>query len=320
MLSPLLQNAVAAIKLGVEDYKSVDAVRALSAARNLSAGVLLVFKEKLRQLSPTDSDEVLLKERIQPKRMDAGGIAFVGTGKKTVDAQQIKDRFKSLGVTVDWHRFDDLIRVRNELEHYHSSESLSRVRELIADAFGVLRTFLISELNLEPVELLGEAVWKVLLDVASVYETQLKLCRDELGRIRWPSSAHEKLCKSFRCFLCSSELMKPVDPNFADLIDLNFVCTLCGKSSTFDDLVDAAISNAFQSEFYEAMTDGGNDPIDHCPECGKFAFHLASGGCLVCCATLQFTHCNLCDEPLGPGDQDFDGYCGYHHHVLERDD
>lgn len=126
MNSPLLVNAVAAIKLGVEDYKSDDPDRALSAVRNIAAGVLLVFKEKLRLLSPADSDEVLLKERLRPVRLQDGTISFVGTGRKTADVQQIKDRFDSLGIAADWKRFKDLVLVRNELEHYYTTTPMNR--------------------------------------------------------------------------------------------------------------------------------------------------------------------------------------------------
>ena len=66
MIDPLLVNARIAIQLGVEDYQALDARRALSAVRNIAAGVLLVFKEKLRAMSPDGTDEVLLKERVNP--------------------------------------------------------------------------------------------------------------------------------------------------------------------------------------------------------------------------------------------------------------
>ncbi len=58
--SPLLRNAVASIRLGVEDFESGGQDRHLSAARNMHAGVLLLFKERLRALSPPGSKEVLV--------------------------------------------------------------------------------------------------------------------------------------------------------------------------------------------------------------------------------------------------------------------
>lgn len=96
----LLQNAADSIRLGLEDFDSEDDVRLLSAARNLHAGVLLLYKEKLRRLSPAGSNEVLLKKDIRPALDDRGTVIFVGSGKKTVDVQQIKERFKTLNVAV----------------------------------------------------------------------------------------------------------------------------------------------------------------------------------------------------------------------------
>ena len=42
-MSPILANAVTSIQLGIEDYQSLRRHRALSALRNVSAGILLLF-------------------------------------------------------------------------------------------------------------------------------------------------------------------------------------------------------------------------------------------------------------------------------------
>jgi hypothetical protein len=70
----LLDNAIGSIKVGVEDAQSGKHERLLSAVRNIHAGILLLYKEALRRLSPPGSNEVLLKETIRPKR-DAAGRA-----------------------------------------------------------------------------------------------------------------------------------------------------------------------------------------------------------------------------------------------------
>ena len=100
-MNTLLANAAQSIKMGVEDYLSPDPGRALSGVRNVTAGVLLLFKEKLRLLSPAPSDEVLLKQKIEPKITTTGDLLFRGSGRKTVDVQQIQERFKSLGILVE---------------------------------------------------------------------------------------------------------------------------------------------------------------------------------------------------------------------------
>ena len=54
-LDEILKNAVRSIQLGVEDYETScvfeEDARAISAARNLYAGVLLLFKYKIATLA-----------------------------------------------------------------------------------------------------------------------------------------------------------------------------------------------------------------------------------------------------------------------------
>ena len=320
VMNSLLSNAVAAIRLGVEDYGSTDPDRVLSAVRNITAGILLVFKEKLRLLSPHGSDEVLLKERLRPALMPSGEISFVGAGRKTVDGQQIRERFDALRVSVDWKRFDELLRLRNELEHYYTTASAPVVQGALADAFAVLQSFVTVELGREPLDLLGEQTWQVLLDESSVFEAQLATCQAELQRIDWPDPVYEQVVEELRCIHCHSELVKPTNPDEADLTALEFLCTSCGKVSNFTDAIGSAIGEAFAADAYIAMTDGGDPPLAHCHECGEVAFHFETGACLLCRAELSHFECAVCGATLGPEDQDNNGLCGYHKWQAEKDD
>lgn len=83
-------------------------------------GVLLLFKEKLRQLLPPDSNEGLRKEGLRTVHRPNGELAFKEGGQKTVDVQQIKERFEALDVSVDWRRFEQLAKFPNDQEHYES--------------------------------------------------------------------------------------------------------------------------------------------------------------------------------------------------------
>ena len=114
----IFKNAINAIELGVEDYElsAKDPRRLQSAVRNLFAGILLLFKSKLAELSQKD-DESLLKQKVVPV-IQNGEIKWVGEGKKTVDVQQIQDRFKHLNIEVDWTRLNELQNYRNNIEHY----------------------------------------------------------------------------------------------------------------------------------------------------------------------------------------------------------
>jgi hypothetical protein len=98
----LLKNAIDSIQVGVEDYLMEDDRRYLSAVRNICAGILLLYKEKLKRLSPQQErdNEVLIKQSIVPIFDENGNISFVGDSdnKKTVDFFTIKKRFKSLKI------------------------------------------------------------------------------------------------------------------------------------------------------------------------------------------------------------------------------
>ncbi|PYU23337.1 MAG: hypothetical protein DMG30_11925 [Acidobacteria bacterium] len=48
----VLTNAIESIQVGVEDYQLGTRPRLLSAVRNIHAGILLLFKEALREVSP----------------------------------------------------------------------------------------------------------------------------------------------------------------------------------------------------------------------------------------------------------------------------
>src|SRR5882724_11676154 len=98
----LLENAITSLHLALEDFSSPNDARLLSAVRNLHAGILLLYKEKLRLLSPPGTNDVFIKANIQPQVGPPGGSTWVGVGKNTVNVAEIRRRFKALGVQTDW--------------------------------------------------------------------------------------------------------------------------------------------------------------------------------------------------------------------------
>lgn len=319
-METILSNAIASIQLGVEDYLSADTRRSLSAVRNISAGILLLFKERLRELSPPDSDEALIKQNIQPRLSESGSVTFRGDGKKTVDVYQIEARFKSLGVTVEWKRLKGVIDIRNDIEHYYTTAQNSRLKELITDAFVVMHDFITNELRREPVELLGDETWQALLDVATVYSKQQEECLELMSKVNWRSTTLEEVSEHLRCSHCDSDLLKPKNPDEAFIPSLEFQCAFCGLDSSFEDIIESATNDRFFSESYIAMTDGGEQPTAECPECCKETFVVAEGCCIACSATLSHYECAVCHTSLRAEDQHFNGLCGYHRWQAEKDD
>lgn len=317
-MNTILENAVASIQIGVEDYLSTDPRRALSAIRNISSGMLLLFKEKLRQLSPSGADEVLIKQTIQPKLNPDGKLLFVGKGKKTVDTSQIQERFASLGVSADWKRVQAVIDIRNEVEHYCTTAPTSKLKELLADAFIVMRDFISKELEYEPLELLGEATWQTLLTEATVYENEVKECELAKGKVKWSSPGAEQVSNYLRCKHCDSELLKPVDEDDC-MVSMDFQCVACGGLSSFEEIAESAAEECFAGDAYIAMTDGGDPPLAECYVCARNTYVIEDQECIVCGATPKYQYCAVCSKKLSVEEQYFNGLCSYHDYLALKD-
>ena len=320
-MDTILENAISSIQIGIEDYQSDDLRRALSAVRNISSGVLLLFKEKLRRLSPLESDEILIKQKIKPMKSD-NGVDFVGSGTKTIGVQQIKERFGGLGIDIEWWgRVEKITQVRNDIEHYCTNKSAGRLKELITDSFVIISSFLDSELNLTPIEALGEDTWEVLLSTAEVYEQEKSDCQSQMSEVDWKTDSLSLAIKELRCPSCHSELVKPVDKNTDDILWPVCFCSSCGKEFYLNEsLIEDVISEYYFSDMYFSLTDGGDPPYTHCHECGNETFIYEEDVCVVCLSGRNHKECLICGAGLDTSEQDFGGLCGYHHHVATKDD
>lgn len=88
----LFQNAVASIRMGVEDFRQQDHDRDVSAVRNFYAGVLLLAKEALVRAAPHADPELVIGAKLKPVPDGNGGIEMEQVGHTTVDFQQIGER------------------------------------------------------------------------------------------------------------------------------------------------------------------------------------------------------------------------------------
>lgn len=314
----ILQNAVDSIALGVEDYSSPDPRRLVSCTRNIFAGILLLFKHKLSLLSPPGSDEVLIRQRILPTLDPATGLQWQGRGNKTVDVHQIRERFDSLGVTVDWQRVKHINKYRNDIEHYFSSVSHGAVRALITDSFVVIRDFIRQQLSQDPLTLLGSSTWNVLTGVAEVYEKEKQECTERIEAIDWRYASLESALVEYRCPECGSGLIDAIANN-ADRDTAVFTCRSCGKQWSFEELAPLAISDYFAEDNYRSIKDGGDPVIITCPTCVEDTYILDDDVCVLCEGAVE-RRCQSCSMPIPPEEIDGTGYCSWCAHVLSKDD
>lgn len=313
----ILQNAIDSIQIGIEDYENGDIRRNVSAVRNISAGTLLLYKEKLCRLSPTHDKELLIKQNIRPIQNENGEILFEGKGNKTVDVQSIRERFSSLNVVVDWKRFDEINGLRNDLEHYYTSKSPDAIREVVAKSFLLIRDFLVNELNENPQELIGDDSWASLLNVAEVYSVEESACKESINKVDWKYQAIEVSLKHIRCPVCHSSLVHALDDS-ETYPDINLNCKSCNHEFNFEDIIEQCIDDSLSSEAYMAVKDGEHSPYGSCPECYKSTFIHSEGCCVACEYVMEYQCCEICEDPLTLEDQWNEGKCNYCQYKWEK--
>ena len=236
----ILDNAVQSIQIGMEDYRSDDPRRLLSAVRNVQAGILLLCKEQLRRLSPPDSEEILLRLKMRPVSRQ-GTIVMVGDGQKTVDQFQIKERFKQLGIPVDWKPLDRLTEYRNDIEHYRFIGGREPLSAAIAGSAKIIRELVTDVLESDPRNLLGQLCWDVLLDTEAVFDAEFAASRETLAAIAWYSPEVARSLDDLVCPICASALVAQTDPANTDQSAADFHCRSCGARFCSEELIENAI-------------------------------------------------------------------------------
>ena len=314
----ILKNAIDSIVIGLEDYESPDARRIISATRNIFAGILLLFKHKLCELSPEGSDEALIKQKILPEFGANGSINWIGVGKKTVDVQNIQDRFESLGIEVDWKRLEKINKYRNDIEHYYSSLTSESVQQLISDSFIIIRDFISEHLNQDPVELLGEDAWNTLVEVNEVYEKEKSDCVERLNTLTYYAEEIREAFIEHNCNKCGSELISPLSTE-EDASDVNFQCRSCHEEFTYEELVNLAVPAYFKDAIYTSHKDGGNTPLIACPSCIEDVYIYSEAVCAACGYSAEHS-CQRCSARIPPEEISEDSVCGWCAHMMAKED
>jgi hypothetical protein len=326
----LRENALTSIRLGVEDFERSrqpegDPARALSAVRNLFAGVLLLFKYKIAICveDPFDAAALVFNPpEILPHSDGNGGIRWEPVGKfksTTIDVGTIQKRFKTLGIDVDWDVIEKLQECRNHLEHLHPAHTLGEVADFVAELFPVLRDFIEVELKESPVAILRD-VWPLMLLHHNFFLDNTTRCGDAWAEAGVPEGMTQWL-EECKCPKCSSTLLAPMQQNLdsgdtvTDNDDLfHATCMACG--STF--LIAPLMIDALEYANSYDPRDGDEPTIEECYQCGRGTFVICEQSCLWCGSELEYSSCDFCEERLNQDDQDNGGMCSYHAHVYNK--
>lgn len=318
-MTSLYQNAIESIQLGLEDYKSNDRRRPLSAVRNLYAGLLLLAKEVLVRAAPHTDENVVLAASLKIIPDGEGGIVVEAKGTKTIDFHTITDRLNDFGVRIDAASLKALSKIRNDIEHGYSQETQRAVQEAIASVFPVVES-LFRHLKVNPVVELGHT-WAELEEVKAVFNKELAECDASMENILWePSDYLEGLPR--HCRQCSSRLVQQIDLDNDSYQAAEFICRVCGSESDAENLFTNSINEIYASENYRRAKDGEDRIVGLCPECGVEAYVMDGehNGCAWCGTELG--RCKSCEARITPETAYYDDYeiCDYCGYKMNKDD
>lgn len=317
----LFDNALHSIQIGVEDFQRNDDRRLLSAVRNIHAGGLLLCKEKLRRLSP--DDEILLAQRYAPRPTGDGGVSIVPIGRNTVGLQDIRERLKEFGIiSVDWRKFDAIGEIRNDMEHSYYAGARERARQAVADATVLIRQLLVEVLDETPLDVLGWECWAALLENEEVFNAELKACRTSLEAVNWDSAVVRRSLPELACPACKSKLVRQLDSENTERAGVAMVCSACGAEPELGAVLEVAFDEEFGAEAHYSIKDGGESPIDVCPECGKWTFVVDESQCVSCEFVLPAgAECAVCTSALSAEEfAEHGNLCSYHAASAAKDD
>jgi hypothetical protein len=310
-MSAIFDNAIISIELGVEDFRQNKHERNLSAIRNIYAGILLLYKEKLVRISPNG---ILIAAKIVPKLGEDNNVIFAKKGHQTIDVNGIKDRFREFNIRTDWQKLRSIQEVRNDLEHSHTNITKIRLRELIYDCFMLVKQFLVNELHENPSDLFSEETWAFLSTNDELYEREEELCKssllaaDVMNKYLYLSQSH--------CPNCESSLVQ--FSGDSDIYMIEGRCLACGELIEGTKLLEVGVAQEHWGDNYMNVKDGGVSESDTCPECGLETYIRSKGICVACEFEFSGGNCNRCGISLSLDEHEFDGICSYCNHIKEK--
>lgn len=316
----ILQNAIDSIQLGIEDYDliSQNPKRLISCTRNLFSGILLLFKHHLSDLSKADSDEVLIKQKIVPKIIN-GEIVFAGEGKKTVDVQGIQERFKSLGIQVDWGQLNRIQSYRNNIEHYYSNENSKTIEFILANSFNIINEFVRTYLKLDPIELFDQELWSKLIEIEQVYQAERQKCISDLESNTYYNFKILELIKQSNCLECGFDVIKPLKNNI-DSHQVRYRCLSCHKETDYSELIVSAIEQEvdYQQRRDSMFGDSFSEVFCTCPSCWTNAYSIENCFCFSCQYQAKQI-CDVCESSLTGDEISFESnLCSCCRHRYEK--
>lgn len=314
-LSPLFLNGVEAVENGIEDFDSKNPRRLSSAIRNVTSGVLLILKEKLRRLSSTQGEFLLAKKLATKWERRASGKLVgvpVPQGHQTVDTEEIRERLQGQGVKLPrWTEVKNLVEIRNHVEHRAPATSETVAREAIANATAVLEEFLRKELDCRADEVFSNETWARMLGLTALNDQVRADCEQSRSSVQLETDAASELVQErLRCGFCGSELVAVVASKAQ--------CRACGKEEDVEDSALKTLREELARDFHEAATEGGPEPLVWCEQCSRESFVVGDDACFLCGEGRQYTECLRCGNGISAEEQGLGGLCSWCEHMSAK--
>lgn len=295
-MNTIKQNAIDSIQLGIEDFQLANKShkrRIISAVRNIYAGILLLFKEKLILESPTYDPELLIREKINFKKDHSGNLLIQGTGKKTVDYKGIRERFDNLSIKVDWKILENIQKIRNDLEHYRTEKTEKQISKIISDTFTILNSFITQYLKEPPSELLGSETWKYILNQHDMYLSLQKSWYSQAKNLNLSNEVIKENICHIHCPYCDFDLFSTI-PGHENEENPPIECISCNRK------VPSSMYRQLVVEYLTPIPDHTNpeeQTFCQCPECGDNTYLYSEDICLSC-DQENLAYCSSCMEKI----------------------
>lgn len=320
-MSTLFDNAINSIKLGIEDFQSNDERRPVSALRNFYAGVLLLGKECLVRAAPEADPMEIIASKFVPVPNEDGGVDHEPKGYRTIDLDELRQRFKQFNLAWPSGDIKSLQKLRNELEHFHSSAPTETIRQAIAGCFPLVEGFF-KFLGESPAETL-ESAWEVMLAEEAFFKKQKSDCDQSYSKLPWGESLSNTDMLS--CSDCGSSLIFQTDPENDDPSAIAGKCLACGSEYEAEQTVRMIVEAEHGVDDYILVKDGGEPTIHDCPECHQPTY-VWDGETNVCyyCDEAVSGECSFCGDSLSVTNQSVDNgalcdYCAYRMDKIRRE-
>jgi ribosomal protein L37E len=275
VINNLLNNAIISIKLGVEDYFSPDPNRILSCVRNLFSGLILLFKSKLLDLSPPESNEVLIKKDIIAL-IKNNNLIFKGNGKNTINTNEIKKRFMELGIKTDWIIVEKIRNERNNIEHYYTNINSGTLRGLVVDIFHIVNDFTRNELKQDP-KVVFKETWTKMLEIETVFIIEKNECDKKISIDFNVDENQLGIIRNIYCNRCGFELLMPKEKT-NNLNNAILSCANCSNEISVNNVFENIVDIIYNSEQHDNI----KQTINICPNCGKNTFYIVDNICFYC--------------------------------------